>query len=111
MMGSWSNEAENKTGGVTPTAPTRGHVLIVEDDRNLLELYTEITSTHPDAPEAGYSRSQLQSIVKSVVPKPELLSAQVELALTYLQRAEPRKEPPLRSGAPQESSDEALDHA
>jgi hypothetical protein len=31
--------------------------------------------------QAGYSRTQVQNIVNAVVPKQELLNAQVELAL------------------------------
>jgi hypothetical protein len=46
-----------------------------------LELYKGIVTAHPDAPEAGYSHSQIKNIVNTVVPKQDLLDAQVELAL------------------------------
>ena len=50
-----------------------------------LKLYPFITATHPDAPEAGYSRSQIGNIVRSVAPDSALLAAQVRLARTHLQ--------------------------
>ncbi|MFC1610041.1 hypothetical protein ACFL6C_03730 [Myxococcota bacterium] len=46
-----------------------------------LELYTDVVARHPDAPEAGYAHSQIQNIVNSVVPKQDLLDAQLALAL------------------------------
>jgi hypothetical protein len=46
-----------------------------------LVLYKGVVNAHPNTPEAGYSHSQIQDIVKNVVPKQELLNAQVELAL------------------------------
>ena len=49
-----------------------------------LELYKGIMAEHPNTKEAEYSRTQIQNIVQSVVPKQRLLDAQVELALTYL---------------------------
>jgi cardiolipin synthase len=48
-----------------------------------LVLYTDIMATHPETLEAGYSRTQLQNIVNSVVPKSDLLTAQVELARAH----------------------------
>jgi hypothetical protein len=39
---------------------------------------------HPNTKEAEYSLTQIQNIVKSVVPNERLLDAQVELALTCL---------------------------
>jgi len=41
-MGSQASEVSGGTGGERSASAPRGHVLIVEDDRNLLELYTEI---------------------------------------------------------------------
>jgi hypothetical protein len=49
-----------------------------------LQLYMEVMVSHPGAQEAGYSRMQVQNIVNAVVPKQELLDAQMELALTHL---------------------------
>ena len=49
-----------------------------------LELYQGVMAAHPDTPEAGYSQSQIQNIAKSVVPKQELLDAEVAMARTHL---------------------------
>ena len=49
-----------------------------------LGLYRAVMDAYPEAPEAGYSRSQMQNIVNAVVPNQELLDAQVELALVHL---------------------------
>ena len=60
-------------------------------ERNLgaaLRLYTDLIASRPNAPEAGYSRVQIQNIVNAVVPKQELLDAQVRLALASLEGRE-----------------------
>jgi hypothetical protein len=49
-----------------------------------LELYRGIMAAHPNTQESEYSRTQIQNIAKDVVPKQELLDAQVELALAHL---------------------------
>jgi hypothetical protein len=49
-----------------------------------LELYNGIVAAHPNTKEAEYSRTQIQNIVQSVVPKQRLLDAQLEMALTCL---------------------------
>jgi hypothetical protein len=54
--------------------------------RQALEFYKGIVAAHPDSQEAGYSRSQIQNIVTSVVPKKELLDAGVDLALACFER-------------------------
>ncbi|TNF75814.1 MAG: hypothetical protein EP299_05835 [Acidobacteria bacterium] len=54
--------------------------------REALEFYKGIVAAHPDSQEAGYSRSQIQNIVTSVVPKKELLDAAVDLALACFER-------------------------
>ena len=54
-----------------------------KDLREALELYKGIVAAHPDTQEAGYSRSQIQNIVKAVVPSQELFDAQVDLALAH----------------------------
>ena len=48
-----------------------------------MRLYKQIMASHPSDPEAEYSRVQIQNIVNSVVPKQELLDAQMELARTH----------------------------
>ena len=50
-----------------------------KDLSGALDLYTALIATHPDTPEAGYSRSQVKNIVHSVVPEQELLDAHVAL--------------------------------
>ena len=50
-----------------------------------LRLYKKIMASHASAPEAGYSRTQVQNIVDAVVPEQELLDAQMKLALARLE--------------------------
>lgn len=54
-----------------------------KDLREALELYKRILAMHADAKEAGYSRSQIQNIVKKVVPEHELFDAQVGMAMAH----------------------------
>ncbi len=56
----------------------------IKDLHQALELYNGVLAEHPDTQEAEYSRTQMQNIVKSVVPTKDLLAAQVELALAHL---------------------------
>jgi hypothetical protein len=56
-------------------------------ERNLaaaLHLYRDLIGARPNAPEAGYSRTQIQNIINAVVPAQELLEAQIGLALARL---------------------------
>ena len=55
----------------------------MKDLREALELYKRILVRHPDSQEAGYSRSQLQNIIKEVVPERELFEAQVGMAVAH----------------------------
>jgi hypothetical protein len=55
-----------------------------KDLRDALELYMGIMAGHPDTQEAGYSRSQIQNIANAVVPRQELVNAQVDLVLAHL---------------------------
>jgi hypothetical protein len=50
-----------------------------------MRLYKQVMASHPSDPEAEYSRAQIQNIVNAVVPKQELLDAQMELALRHLE--------------------------
>jgi hypothetical protein len=59
-----------------------------------LGLYQGVMVAHPDTREAEYSRSQLQNIATSVVPKQDLLDAQVELAFAHLEREGPQEVEP-----------------
>ena len=61
-----------------------------------LQLYMKLMASHPGAREARDSRAQIQNIVNTVVPKQELLDAQIELALAHLER----EGPPDAEGVP-----------
>ncbi len=52
-----------------------------------MRLYKQIMTSHATDPEAEYSRVQIQNIVNSVVPKQELLDAQIELAVTHFEHS------------------------
>lgn len=61
-------------------------------ERNLavaLRLYRDLIASRPNAPEAAYSRTQIQNIVNAVVPAQELLDTQIGLALARLDCNEP----------------------
>ncbi len=51
-----------------------------KDIHEAFRLYEEIINDHPDTKEAGYSRSQLQNIVNTVVPKKKIMDSLMELA-------------------------------
>lgn len=56
------------------------------ETKNLCEalgLYGNVITAHSGSQEAGYSRSQMQNIIKSVVPEEVLLAAQINLALAH----------------------------
>ena len=53
--------------------------------REALRLYRGVMAAQPNTQEAGYSQSQIQNIVKAVVPRQELLDAQVNLALAHFE--------------------------
>ena len=50
-----------------------------------LRLYQRIMASHASAPEAGYSRTQVQNIVNAVLPEQELLDAKRELVIARLE--------------------------
>jgi hypothetical protein len=49
-----------------------------------LALYQEIIAAHPEEKEAGYSYSQIHNIANEVVPRQQLLDAELELAHSHL---------------------------
>ena len=51
-----------------------------------LQLYKKLLASHPNAQKADYSRMQVQNIVNAVVPKQELLDAQMELVVAHFER-------------------------
>jgi hypothetical protein len=50
-----------------------------------LQLYQKLMASHPNAQEAGYARMQVQNITNAVVPKQELLEAQIKLARVHFE--------------------------
>jgi hypothetical protein len=60
-----------------------------KDMYKAFKLYGRIIAAHPDTHEAGYSRSQVQTIVNAVVPKQKVMDALVELALTHFEQDVP----------------------
>lgn len=53
------------------------------------KLYRGIITDYPETKEAGYSLSQVQNIVKAVVPKQEVMDAFVGLTLAHFQQDVP----------------------
>jgi hypothetical protein len=53
------------------------------------QLHMKVMASYPGAPEAEYSRIQVQNIVNTVVPKQELLDAEIKLALAHLEHEGP----------------------
>jgi hypothetical protein len=77
---------DNRTQSVANQLYNKAHVAQYKDKdlAAALALYQNILATHPDEKEAGYSRSQIKAIASDLVPKQELLDAQVKLALAHL---------------------------
>ena len=59
-----------------------------KDLREALTLYKALLAAHPDTREAGYSRSQIQNIVKVVVSDQTLSDAHVDLATAHLEHGD-----------------------
>ncbi len=53
-----------------------------------LQLYMKVLASHPDTQEASYSRAQVHNIVNSVVPKQELLDAEIQLARAHFEHGD-----------------------
>jgi hypothetical protein len=51
-----------------------------------LQLYRDVIASHPGDPEAGYSRTQIQNIINTVVPQQKLLDANIELAVAHFRQ-------------------------
>ena len=70
-------------------------------DRDLpraLKLYLKVMASHPFTEEADHSRAQVQNIINTVVPKQELLDAQIELTLAHLEQEGPPDAGPILAG-------------
>lgn len=59
-----------------------------KDLLSALGLYKGVITAHQGTQEAGYSRSQIQNIVRSVVPEEKLLEAQVNLVSAHCEHDE-----------------------
>ena len=55
-----------------------------KDLQEALGLYEGIMAAHPDTHEATYFRTQIQNIAKSVIPKQELLDAELSMARAHI---------------------------
>jgi hypothetical protein len=77
------NETELTEAGKQYAGAYAAHYT-TKDLHKAIGLYKGIMAGHPNTKEAEYSLTQIQNIVKSVVPNERLLDAQVELALTCL---------------------------
>lgn len=53
-----------------------------------LQLYSTLMHSYPNAKESEYAHTQIQNIANAIVPKQELLDAQLELVLTHLEHDE-----------------------
>jgi hypothetical protein len=98
------NENEPTEGNRQYAAAYAAHYT-EHDLPSALRLYRQVMASHPSDPEAEYSRVQIQNIVKAVVPKQELLDAQLELVLAHFEQDGPpdaQRTPvaPLVSGLP-----------
>jgi len=54
------------------------------------QLYKELLASNPSSQEAGYTRMQLQNLINAVVPKQELLDAQIERLLAHFENDDRR---------------------
>ena len=52
-----------------------------------LQIYKGVAASYPDSKEAEYSRSQIQNIIRDVVPGDVLYVTQLDMALKYANNA------------------------
>lgn len=86
-----SNDNGPSEAGARYTSAYEAHYT-AKNLRAALGLYQALLSDFPEAPEAGYARSQIQNIVHTAVPIKELFDAQAALALTYLEESNDESE-------------------
>jgi hypothetical protein len=60
---------------------------VTKDLREAIMLYKAIMTAYPNTEEAGYSRSQIQNIVKATVPEQELLDAQLDCVSAHFEHS------------------------
>jgi hypothetical protein len=56
-----------------------------KDIHKAFALYEHIIAAHPGTQEARYSRSQVQNIVKAVVPEKKIMDSLLELARIHIE--------------------------
>lgn len=59
-----------------------------KDLRDAFERYKRIITIHQNTPEAQYAQSQINNIINNVVPKQDILDAQVNLLSSHLDKHE-----------------------
>jgi len=79
------NEAEGVTEAGRQYAVAYALQYATKDLHEAFTLYRCVMAAYPDTPEADYSRMQIMNIATSVVPKQELLDAQVALTLAHFE--------------------------
>ena len=67
-----------------------------KDLQKAFKLYRGVITDYPRTDEAGYSLSQVQNIVNSVVPKQEVMDSLVALTLAHFEQDVP---PDVRSAS------------
>jgi len=82
-----SNDGVSTAAGRQYAAAHAAHYA-TKDLHEALDLYRGVMVAHPSTPEAGYSRTQIDNIVKSVVPEEDLLAAHIALILACFEREE-----------------------
>lgn len=63
---------------------------IAKDLPLAMELYQGVLTSHPNSREADFSRTQVRNVARSVVPKQELLDADIALVLAHLAKMKSR---------------------
>lgn len=58
----------------------------IKDLHKAFDLYERVIADHPAAPEAEYSRSQVQNIVNAVVPKQQIANCLAKLAHAHFEQ-------------------------
>lgn len=79
------NEIELRAAGRQYAMAHAAHY-VARDLPLALQLYKAVLALHPSTQEADYSRTQVQNLVNTVIPRQKLLEAQMELAVAHFER-------------------------
>ena len=79
------NETELGDAGRQYAAAHAAHY-VARDLPLALQLYQAVLASNPSTKQADYSRTQVQNLVNAVIPKQELLEAQMDLAVAHFAR-------------------------